>query len=289
MQLARHHIKEILESQALAPSKKLGQNFLTNNQICKEIVELAGLGAEETVVELGVGLGSLTHPLAQKVGRVIGLELDSGLVEYHRQKNDLPANVTLIHEDLLKSDFRALAQECGGRLTIVANLPYSISNPLLFKLIAHAEVMEFAVLMLQKEVADRLSAGVGTKEYGIISVILATCATVQTLLHVDPAQFHPRPKVDSVVVKITFHPRPSRAALLPDHDPALLRALVKGAFGQRRKTLINALAAAPALGLEKPALLPLLAAAGIAPEIRAERLTVEDFVRLCRLLPPLGN
>ncbi len=282
--LAKHQIKEILESQSLAPSKKLGQNFLINDRICKQIVDLSNLGSEETVVELGVGLGSLTQPLARQVKQVIGLELDSGIVDYHRRAQDLPANVSLRHEDLLESDFKGLAQECGGRLKIVANLPYSISNPLLFKLIAHAEVMEFAVLMLQKEVAERLTAGTGSKAYGIVSVILATCASVEPLLYVDPGQFHPRPKVDSVVVKITFHPRPSRAELLPEHDPLLLRALVKGAFGQRRKTLGNALAAAPQLGLEKAEVLTLLAQAGIAPETRAERLTVEDFVRLCLII-----
>ncbi|MFC1512861.1 16S rRNA (adenine(1518)-N(6)/adenine(1519)-N(6))-dimethyltransferase RsmA [Thermodesulfobacteriota bacterium] len=273
-------IKEILKERNLAPSKKLGQNFLIHKQTPAMIVQRAGVGSEETVVELGVGLGSLTIPLAASVKKVIGIELDAGIVKWQRESGNLPENVELHHQDLLKADFGQLAQQCGGRLKIMANLPYSISNPLIFKLIDNQPVMGWAVLMLQKEVAQRLTASVGSKEYGILSVLLGACASVETLLTVGPEQFHPRPKVDSQVVKIVFDPVPSRVQALPLHDPALLRQLVKGAFQQRRKTLLNSLSATALPNCGKAMVAEILVRADIDPKIRAERLRVEDFVRL---------
>ncbi|MBU0910371.1 MAG: ribosomal RNA small subunit methyltransferase A [Proteobacteria bacterium] len=277
-------IKDILKSEKLAPSKKRGQNFLIHRQTAATIVALSGVTADDTVVELGVGLGTLTGPLAEKVSKVIGLEIDSGIIDWQMTSGNLADNVQLIHQDLLKADFPDLAAQCGGRLKILANLPYSISNPLLFKLLDNRRVMEWAVLMLQKEVAMRLIAVPGTKEYGIISVLLAGAATVTQLLNVGPGQFHPRPKVDSVVVKITFHPAPESAALLPAHDEALLRKVVRSAFQQRRKTLLNSLSASPFITFNKETCRAALLAAGIEPTTRAERLTIEDFVVLTREL-----
>ncbi len=275
-------IKDILKNEKLAPSKKRGQNFLIHNHTAARIVELAGVSKEETVVELGVGLGSLTGPLSEKVKNVIGLEIDSGIIEWQRNNGNLPENVTLLHQDLLEADFASLAEACGGKLKILANLPYSISNPLLFKLLDNAAVMEWAVLMLQKEVAMRLVASPGTKEYGIISVLMAGNASVVHLLDVGPGEFHPRPKVDSVVVKIIFHPRPNRSLALPPHNPELLRKIVRSAFQQRRKTLLNALSASPFFSCDKQTCRMVLAKAGIDPTIRSERLTIEDYVTLAR-------
>src|SRR3990167_1622380 len=170
-------IKKILTEHQLAPSKKLGQNFLVHRQTAERIVELSGVTPDDSVVELGVGLGSLTLPLAERVRQVIGLELDAGIVAYHRERQDLPANVTLIHQDLLKADFGGLATQSGGPLKILANLPYYISNLLLFKLIENRAALGWAVLMLQKEVGQRLTAPVGSKEYGVLSVLLADCAS----------------------------------------------------------------------------------------------------------------
>jgi len=273
-------IKNILKNEKLAPSKKRGQNFLIHRQTAERIVSLAGVTADDTVVELGVGLGTLTGPLAEKVHQVIGLEIDSGIIEWQQSSGNLADNVTLIHQDLLKADFPHLAEQCGGRLKIIANLPYSISNPLLFKLLDNSQVMEWAVLMLQKEVAMRLIANPGTKEYGILSVLMAESAFVTHLLDVGPGQFYPRPKVDSVVVKITFHPVPQRSSSLPVHDPVLLRKVVKSAFQQRRKTLLNSLSSSPFINFAKENCRRALLGAGIDPTTRAERLTIEDFVAL---------
>ena len=281
--ISNRQIKDILRKHQLAPSKRFGQNFLVNPQVAARIVEKAGVAADDTIIELGVGFGALTIPLANQTKRVIGLEIDSGIIKYHREEKDFPDNVTVLHQDLLKADFNELADLSDGRLKIMANLPYSISNPLLFKLIDNRTVMKWAVLMLQKEVGQRLTASLGTKEYGILTVLLASCATVETLLELGPGNFHPRPKVDSVVVKIVFHPLSERVQKLPTYDFQLFRTIVNASFQQRRKTLINALHAA-GQGFSKERLHEALTKIGISPKVRAERLAVEDFVKLtCEL------
>ncbi|MBI5559557.1 MAG: ribosomal RNA small subunit methyltransferase A [Deltaproteobacteria bacterium] len=281
-------IKDILKKENLAPSKKLGQNFLIHRQTAARIVSLAEVTENDIIVELGVGLGALTGPLAEKAGRVIGLEIDSGIIAWQQTKGNLAENVTLLHQDLLKADFGELAQQCGGRLKIIANLPYSISNPLLFKLLDNRQVMEWAVLMLQKEVAERLTAAPGTKEYGILSVLMAGSASVTRLLDVGPGQFHPRPKVDSIVVKILFYPQPPRVTALPDHDHNLLRKIVKSAFQKRRKTLLNSLSTSPFITYDKETIRQALSAAGIDPSIRAERLGIEEFITLTCVMEKIG-
>ncbi|NOX25874.1 MAG: ribosomal RNA small subunit methyltransferase A [Deltaproteobacteria bacterium] len=278
----RQEIKAALHKNKLAPNKRLGQNFLVSSQIVEAILARACPDPDDTIIELGVGLGSMTIPLAAMVKNVIGIEIDAGLVRWHREHKDLPENVTLLHEDLLQSDFRRLAMENGGRLKIIANLPYSISNPLLFKLLEHKDIMDYAVLMLQKEVADRLSAAASTKEYGVLSVLIGSCAAVQPLMKIGPEQFHPRPKVDSRVVRITFRPLPEQIEQLPVYDMKLLKALVKGAFGQRRKTLLNALAATGIKNLNKDDIRRVLAVAGLAESKRPDQLTVPEYVNLCR-------
>ncbi len=273
--------RDILRQQGLAPKKKLGQNFLVHRHTAERIVAAAGVRAEDTVIEVGVGLGALTVPLARAAARVIGLEADSGIVRMHEQNGELPANVTLVHADVLKVDLAALAREAGGRLRIIANLPYSISTPFIFRLIDHHELVEYAVVMLQKEVARRLLAKPGTKEYGVPGVLLAACADVQPLLDIRPAEFHPRPRIDSMVVRLTFNPVPQRVRRLGDFDRGLLRRIVNGAFGQRRKTLLNALAAT-GMVKDKKQLAACIGQAAISPSVRAERLELEDFVRLSR-------
>lgn len=273
--------KAVLRQEGLAASKKLGQNFLVHQYTAERIAELASLRKEDTVVEVGVGLGALTTPLAEAAGQVIGLEADSGIVRLHTERHDLPANVRLIHQDVLKADFCALAAEFG-RLKIVANLPYSISSPFLFKLIEDSAGIDFAVVMLQKEFAERLLAQPKTKDYGAPTVLLAACATVERLMELRPEEFHPQPKVDSLLLRLVFQPVPERVRQLGDFDRTLLKRVVSAAFGQRRKTLSNSLAAAALLPKED--LLACFAEAGISPSARAEQLSLEDFVRLANLI-----
>lgn len=277
-------IKEILQQQKLAPKKRFGQNFLVNRNISEKIVRLADIQPADIIVELGVGFGALTGHLAAVCQKVIGLEIDSGIIRYHREEGSLPENVTLLHQDILQADFARLAVESGGRLKIIANLPYSISNPLLFKLTEQRDHMEWAVLMLQKEVAQRLAAPIGSKDYGILTVRMAACASVEKLLDLGPQHFHPRPKVDSQVVKITFTPVPERAAALPDYDRAFFKIIVDAAFQQRRKILLNALSASSLVKADKKTMAAALGTLNLDSRIRGEKLSVEDFVALANIL-----
>ncbi len=188
----------------------------------------------------------------------------------------------MIHQDVLKADFRELADLCGGRLKIIANLPYSISSPFLFKLIEQPDLIDFAVVMLQKEVALRLLAQPGTKEYGVPTVMLATCATIKMLIHVGSDEFHPRPKVDSAVVRLSFQPVPKRTKELGEFDRKLLKKIVNHAFGQRRKTLLNGLSSTGLLSKQEMA--ECIREAGLVPTVRAEQLPLEDFVRLSQVI-----
>ena len=274
--------KTILRDQGLAPAKKLGQNFLIHRHTAERIVDLAGITADDTVLEVGVGLGALTNPLAEAAGKVIGLETDSGIIRLHREQGTLADNVQLIHQDVLKADFKELANQCNSRLKIIANLPYSISSPFLFKLIEHHERVDFAVVMLQKEVAFRLLAQPGCKEYGTPTILTASCAEVEMLMQVKPEEFHPRPRVDSVVIRLSFQPIPERVQKIGPINYPLLKKVVRGAFGQRRKTLLNALSATGLL--TKHELTECITAVGFVPSIRAERLELEDFVKLSQII-----
>ena len=275
--------KSVLRDHGLAPHKKLGQNFLVHRHTAERIVDLAGLKKTDIITEVGVGLGALTNPIASRVKQVIGIEADSGIIKWHREQQDLAENVDLIHADILKTDLAELAEKSGGRLKILANLPYSISSPFLFRLIDHQERIEWAVVMLQKEVALRLMAGPGSKTYGVPSVLFASCASIEPVMNVKPGEFYPQPKVDSMIIRITFHPRPERLAKVPEFDWPLLKKIVNSCFSQRRKTLLNGLASGGFV-TDKKRLATIIENAGISPSIRAEQLSFEQFVELARSL-----
>lgn len=277
-------IKDILLTQKLAPKKRFGQNFLTNKNISEKIIALAGVSPQDTIIELGVGFGALTSHLAGICKNVIGFEIDSGIIRYHREHGNLPENVTLRHQDILEVDYTKLASETEGRLKIIANLPYSISNPLLFKLTEHKDSLEWAVLMLQKEVAQRLTATVGTKNYGILTVRISACASVKKLLDLGPQHFHPRPKVDSQVIRISFYPEPERVMALPDYDQLLFKKTVNAAFQQRRKTLLNALSSSKMIEFDKMTIKKSLEKMGLDIKTRGERLSVEEYIKLTKIL-----
>lgn len=281
--MAYQHTRSILQGRGLAPHKRLGQNFLVHRHTAERIVELANPGRDDVVVEVGVGLGALTNPIAARVRQVIGIEADSGIVQLHRDRNDLAANVELVHGDILQVDLAALAARSGGSLKFIANLPYSISSPFLFRLLEHRGLTAWAVVMLQKEVAERLMASPGSREYGIPSVLFAGCASIERLLLVKPDEFHPRPKVDSLVIRIQFQPPPSGVAPLPPVSWQLLHKIVHSCFGQRRKTLRNGLAAS-GLVPDKKLLDLVIAQAGLAPAVRAEQLSFAQFAELTRAL-----
>jgi len=235
---------------------------------------------EEVVLEIGPGLGALTRLLAESGAQVVGLELDRRLADYLTAAFQGEPRVRILCQDVLTYDFRALAREVGRSLKVVGNLPYQITSPLLFKLADEKEAVTRAVLMMQEEVARRLTAAPGGRDYGILSVLLQYHFHLERLFSLGPGNFYPPPQVESTVVRLT--PRePDPAA----RNEELFRRLVRLAFGRRRKTLKNSLAAqARELGRAPRELLDLLEAAGIDPERRPETLSGAEFVRLSNLL-----
>lgn len=289
--------RDSLGKHSLAPKKRFGQNFLVNKKTAESIVHAAKVTGDDTILEVGVGLGALTQPLAEKASAVIGLEVDSGIIRFHQQENDLPGNVTLIHQDVLQADFIELSERCGGPLKIVANLPYSISNPFIFKLIENRKYVERATVMVQKEVAERLTAAPSTKEYGIPSVLLQSCASISKLLTLRPAEFHPRPKIDSTVIGIHFNRETLYSTTGDTFDFSLFQQIVRTSFNQRRKTISNTLSKgrSPLLlfstdkTANKKVIEEAIRSAGFEPTIRPEVLSVEDFIQLTLSLEKQRN
>lgn len=279
---------ETLQKHSLAPKKRFGQNFLVNKQTAEAIVKAGEVNSTDTIIEVGVGLGALTAPLSQTAKRVIGYEIDNGLIKYHEMAKDLPENVELIHQDFLKANLNEIVANTGKKLKILANLPYSISNPFIFKLIDNSEFIANVTVMLQKEVADRLCANVGTKEYGVPTVLLATCSIVSKKLLLKPEEFHPRPKIDSEVIAIDFSENNLGLSEDQSYSKPILQSIVRTTFNQRRKTLLNTLSHTPVFlksgDHNKQTLKEMargaLESVQIDPKARPETLSPKDFIRL---------
>lgn len=267
----------LLNAWNLRARKELGQNFLVEPTLAEKIVELADIGAGDTVLEIGAGLGAMTIAAGRRTPRMIAVEKDAHLVPLLRA--ELLAHgldhVQVLTQNILTLDLGQLAAEQGQSLTVIGNLPYNISSQVLVKLITERTAVRRAVLMFQKELADRLSAGPGSKTYGRLSVLLQYCADLKVLREVRAEMFFPKPKVGSVVLGIVF-----KTEITPRvGDEKLLVRVIQAAFGQRRKTLRNALAGGlPQLG--GPGALAVLQQAGIDPRRRAETLSVNEFVLL---------
>jgi 16S rRNA (adenine1518-N6/adenine1519-N6)-dimethyltransferase len=282
---AYQNTRQILAKYDLAPAKSRGQNFLKHARTAESIVACADFSPADCVIEVGVGIGALTIPLAARVNRVIGIEVDRGLVRYLETERILPGNVQLLHQDVLKTDFHHLGSELGSQLKVIANLPYSISNPFLFRMLDFRSSIEQVVVMLQKEVADRLSAAHGSKEYGIPTVLFGCCARVEKLMRISPEEFHPRPKVESQLIRIHFHDSNHGA-----HYFACLQKLVRAAFNKRRKTLLNNLCSAqtvldmitPRTTDPRGFISEIIHDAGLDPAVRAEAVDIDGFSRLAR-------
>jgi len=269
--------KTLLRRLGLRPKKSWGQHFLVHPHQARRIADALELGAADTVVEIGAGLGALTVFLAQAAVRVVALELDPALARFLAEELFAEApGVAVVCRDVLEFDFLALSREAGAPLKVAGNLPYQITSPLLFKLIREAPALSRAVLMMQQEVGDRLLAPPGTKDYGILSVLLQYHFLLERLFTLTPANFYPPPQVSSVVLKLEPGSRQPRA-----RDEALLARVVKAAFGQRRKNLNNALVAqAPAFNLSPEELRAALREVGVDPGRRGETLDVAEFVAL---------
>jgi 16S rRNA (adenine1518-N6/adenine1519-N6)-dimethyltransferase len=269
--------QRLCRTHGLHPQKRLGQSFLADAGTAQAIVERSGVGPDDTVVEIGPGLGALTLPLARAVRRVIAIEKDAALVQVLGAEL-LDAgilNVRVIHADVLATDLAALARDTGRPLTVFGNLPYNISSQVLIQLIAARRLLPRAVLMFQKELSARLRAAPGGRDYGRITAMLRYCAAIRRLAAVGAPHFFPVPKVDSEVLEIAFRPQ----LPYPEHDEERLFRLIAAGFGQRRKTLKNALCASE-LQIRPDTAERALRQAGIDPVRRAETLSPEEFVAL---------
>lgn len=253
-------------------NKRLGQHFLIDQNIVRKIVATAQLTPEDTVLEIGPGRGVLTEALSHAAGRVVAIEVDPTLCVLLQTRLADWKNVELIHADALLHPFETLP---AG--VVVANLPYYISTPLLFKFLEHRGRFSRVVLMLQNEVADRLVAGAGTSDYGVLSVMTQYAAEVKKAFKVSANCFRPRPEVGSAVV--VLRPRP-QTLLRPQEEP-YFAAVVKAAFAHRRKTLVNSLRDE---GYDASTVTEAIAALRLVPSVRAEILSLEQFIELARWL-----
>ncbi len=271
--------KTILNERKLAPKKWLGQNLLLNRAYLGRIVQASAVKPGEHIVEIGAGLGSLTDYLLRTGAKVWAVEIDSGFFRALQEKfADVPS-IELIHGDALKWDFRSLAADIGP-LKVVANLPYSVSSRLLFKFFEHRDVVDSIHVLLQREVAARLTANVGTKDYGILTVLLGITAQVTTLFDIPPKAFFPVPAVHSSFVRIVF--RQEDSCSVP--DTPLLISLVKNSFRARRKTLRNNLLSSQINGLRGETIATAAQLCSIDLGRRAETLTPGEFADFARQL-----
>jgi 16S rRNA (adenine1518-N6/adenine1519-N6)-dimethyltransferase len=270
----------LLESLGLHPRRRLGQNFLANPAVAEAIVAHAGLTPQDAVLEIGPGLGALTLPLARAARAVWAVEKDAALAGALAEVLAARgiANVSILNADALAEDFAAIARRAGRPLVVFGNLPYNISSQIVVKLVAARPHVARAVLMFQRELAERLTAAPGGRDYGRISALLGYCAAVRSVQRVGAGNFHPKPRVDSEVLEIDF----TVDRRHPPHDEGLFFRVIAAAFGQRRKNLKNALAAG--LALSPAAAARLLAQAGIDPARRAETLSPAEFIAIARSL-----
>lgn len=255
------------------PKKSFGQHFLHEKRYIDRIVSSISPKDGDTLVEIGPGEGAMTMPLLAVAKRMTAIELDTDLIPGLQQRAAAIGDLRIVHSDVLKVDFSALAAELGAeRLRIAGNLPYYISSPILFHCVEHAAAIQDMHFMLQKEVVDRMAAEPGSKVYGRLSVMLQLACRVTPLFTVPPGAFRPPPKVDSAVVRLVPLPADQR----PAGDPAKIHAVVKAAFAMRRKTLANTLK-----GMIDEAT---IRAVGIDPRARAETLAPTDFVKLANVM-----
>lgn len=273
----RREARDALAQHGLRPQRRFGQNFLCDLGVVRRIVDRARVGPDAVVLEIGPGLGALTDTLAAEVGRLYLVEVDRGLAARLAGRHAGNPRVVLVEGDVLALPLGEIVAESG--VTVVANLPYNVSTPILFRLLDLRRRFPRAVLMLQREVAHRLASRPGSKDWGVLSVLVQTWADVAVAFGVSRRSFVPQPKVESAVVEVRWRETPRDDV----GDPERYRALVRAAFGQRRKTLRNALAAlAAARGFDADGLQAAFETAGIDPGRRAETLDLAEFARLAR-------
>jgi 16S rRNA (adenine1518-N6/adenine1519-N6)-dimethyltransferase len=278
--------RTLLKTRQLYAKKQLGQSFLSDPSIAHTIIHRSNLLQSDMIVEIGSGLGALTIPAAKIVEKAYAVEKDSRLTEILNTElliNKL-FNVEILEKDILTVDIGEIADRCHRKVIVLGNLPYNISSQILVKLITSRGAIDRAILMFQKELAQRLTAHSGNKDYGRLTVMLGYCSEIKPLLNIEASAFFPKPRIDSQVVEIRFNEVPT----YPADDETFLFNVIKAAFGKRRKTLKNALVKS-GLALEEKMVFHVLEQVDIDPKRRAETLSVQEFVRLSNELKKQVN
>jgi 16S rRNA (adenine1518-N6/adenine1519-N6)-dimethyltransferase len=280
--------KQILEKYGFSFKKSLGQNFLVDLNILRNIVKFANLSAESAVIEIGPGIGALTEQLAKQANKVIAFEIDDRLLPILKETLEPYEQVTIIHKDVLKVDLKeVIDRECspGQDLMVVANLPYYVTTPILMKLITDDLPIRGIVVMLQKEVADRIAAAPGTKNYGSLSIAIQYYMDAETVMTVPKSVFVPQPNVDSAVIRLTKR----RSPAVKVKDEKFFFQVVRASFAQRRKTILNNLGHNLGTKEQKPLIEQGLKDADIDPQRRGESLSIGEFAKLSDILLPHFN
>ena len=273
---------EIIQKYEFMFQKKFGQNFLIDTHVLEKIISAAGITKDDCVLEIGPGIGTMTQYLAENAGHVVAVEIDRNLIPILKETLADYDNVTVINEDILRVDIKALAEEYNGGkpIKVVANLPYYITTPIIMGLFESGVPIDNITVMVQKEVADRMKEGPGSKDYGALSLAVQYNAEPEIVANVPPNCFIPRPNVGSAVIRLTRH----KEMPVEVKDPALMFKIIRASFNQRRKTLQNGLGNAPELPYTKEQIAAAIAEMGLTPTIRGEALSLAQFAQLSDIL-----
>ena len=273
---------EILQKYNFNFQKKFGQNFLINTGVLEDIIDAAEVTDEDMVLEIGPGIGTMTQYLCENARQVIAVEIDTNLIPILKDTLSAYDNVRIINDDILKVDINELAREYnnGRPIKVVANLPYYITTPIIMGLFESHVPIESITVMVQKEVADRMQAGPGTKDYGALSLAVQYYAKPYIVANVPPNCFMPRPKVGSAVIRLERYEEPP----VQVKDEKLMFRIIRASFNQRRKTLVNGLKNSPEIQFTKEEIEAAIETLGKGASVRGEALTLEEFARLSNVL-----
>ena len=272
----------VLQKYGFNFQKKFGQNFLIDTRVLERIIDAAEITKEDCVLEIGPGIGTMTQYLAESAREVIAVEIDKMLIPILADTLSEYDNVTVINDDILKVDIGKIVEErnCGKPIKVVANLPYYITTPIIMGLFESHVPLKSITIMVQKEVADRMQVGPGTKDYGALSLAVQYYAKPEIVANVPPNCFIPRPNVGSAVIRLTRYDAPP----VEVKDEKYMFALVRASFNQRRKTLVNGLSNSPELHLSKERIVQALEKMNLPATVRGEALTLEQFAQLSNIL-----
>ena len=273
---------EVIKKHDFSFQKRYGQNFLIDGHVLEKIMDAAEIGKDDHVIEIGPGIGSMTQYLCERAGRVTAVEIDRELIPILKETLRDYENVSIINDDILKVDMDRLlnTDEKKGFAKVVANLPYYITTPIVMGLLENHTPLKSITVMVQKEVAERMVSGPGSKEYGALSLAVRYYSNPHIVANVPPGCFIPRPKVGSAVIKLDIYEKPP----VPVSNESLMFKLIRAAFNQRRKTLANSIANAKELDFSKDDVLKALNEMELNENIRGEALALEDFAHLTGLL-----